>query len=461
FRDLGWSELAREFLKKAVDEYPADFGLPDDRILWFFDSIFQESASVALGDLNGDGQIEVVYGNKEWLFAFYGKTGEVIWKFENKAGIASELVLGDLDGDKQDDVVFLTNEDIIALRGKDGVILWKVPRKVSPKEFPSLRGYLVLGNFGGKTLDVTVIDKNNKLYCFNGKNGKKRWCYSYCDTYNPLAVGDVNLDGIDDLVLKGHIDELVLLNGKTGRPFWKFCQYQDGHGHYYNHTVICPFNQDRFPDIITAAGTKFVILDGKNGKKLYAWDCLKEITDITVMDIYGKEDYDILITSGGRTKVFLDMLRANESTNLHIYRHHVIFRDYNVKNKSWAIVNKSFSELSIHTVYPNLISGSPRIFILSARVKQHFKDKFQRDLFSTGNMYIVPSPVVGDIDGDNKLEVVVGMGRILYALNTDIPCPKNILTLPMAGLNCRHNKFIEKNKVDRGAWRKGDKVKKN
>lgn len=440
-RELGWIDLSREFFKKAIEEYSGHLGLSDKRILWFSDLVYNDATSLALGDLDGDGEIEVVIGNKEGISVLRGKTGELIWQFKTKRKVIGTIVLGDLDGDKLDDIVFSTEKDIRTLKGSDGTTIWKVSKDTF------FTGTLLLGKFGGKTLDVAVIGRNNKLYCLNGKDGREKWQYYYCYSNSSLVAKDVDLDGIDDLVFSGFAKELVLLNGRDAVPIWKFSEVTSSS----NHIVICPINQDETPDVFTIThDRKAMIIDGKTGKRLWKWGQFDYTSaDMTVLDIDADGSYDVVLPMSKSTAIISDI---SEKRNISFFLSYpcqssfLVFKDYMEKKKNWLVFNDPIAKISILSLHSALrVTSSGTGSNLKPELKFKLVDRFEDELFQYGwrGRKGYCRPVIGDIDGDQKLELIVNMGRTLYALETGISCQKDNLIWPMSGLNYRHNNFFE------------------
>jgi pSer/pThr/pTyr-binding forkhead associated (FHA) protein/outer membrane protein assembly factor BamB len=181
-----------------------------------FDQDNQIRYPVAFGDLNGDKitdlTIITLQGN---TIALNGKTLERFWYDASEPNpdlnqIGNQAVaLGDLDGDQQLDVVILTSTGKLrALKGtgegKDRkIVLWEhsITNSGIFVEAPP-----VLADFNkNKTMDVVTYDSDGRIYIFEGSTGEILWQNSQGGSTflaSPF-VGDFdNDDYLDILALK-------------------------------------------------------------------------------------------------------------------------------------------------------------------------------------------------------------------------------------------------------------------
>ena len=196
------------------------------------------AVSLALGDLNSDGKLDVVTANNTGLFfsdrpssisVLLGKgDGTFAPHVEYATGMFSDAIaLGDLNGDGKLDVVVANygrdsgTQSVSVLLGQgDGTFAAKV-------DYPSqyLPISLVLGDLNGDgTLDIILgaetthggVPDGSYVGVLLGKGDgtfADSVSYSIQDGAASLALGDVNRDGKPDLVVSGGTVRLLLGKG--------------------------------------------------------------------------------------------------------------------------------------------------------------------------------------------------------------------------------------------------------
>jgi hypothetical protein len=199
------------------------------------------AVALALGDLNGDGKLDVVTANNTGLFfsdrpgsmsVLLGKgDGTFAPHVDYATGMSSDAVaLGDLNGDGKLDVVVANHgvdsgaPSVSVLLGKgDGTFAAKVDY---PSQYPPIS--LVLGDLNGDgRLDIILGAETSRGGVPDGEyvsvlQGKDDGTFAASVSYSvqswpaSLALGDVNRDGKPDLVVGG---EMSLLLGKGDGTF--------------------------------------------------------------------------------------------------------------------------------------------------------------------------------------------------------------------------------------------------
>ncbi|MBN2448698.1 MAG: right-handed parallel beta-helix repeat-containing protein [Phycisphaerae bacterium] len=144
----------------------------DYDILWQALDNVMIIASAAIGDVNGDGQLEVVVGGQVNtnpafpeifnLYCLNGATGDVLWTYPASAGIESSAAIAQADDDDALEIFFGTLDGtFVALDGESGELEWQV-ELVNPIVSSPAVGDLD----GDGELEVVVGVKDGLVYCF-------------------------------------------------------------------------------------------------------------------------------------------------------------------------------------------------------------------------------------------------------------------------------------------------------
>jgi PKD repeat protein len=179
----------------------------------------------AIGDLNGDGILDVVaslqFGsNSQRLVALNGNNGSVIWDIAGSAsftGLGAPVpAIGDVDGDCDLDVVY----NKAAIHGDNGTIMWGTPNS----------------SFGATYCIIADLDDNCTVEVITGcgvyraDNGNTIWQLSSCSLNGWFApaprVGDFNPSVAGkEIVLAGAYNvntPISMIEGITGNVLWNY-----------------------------------------------------------------------------------------------------------------------------------------------------------------------------------------------------------------------------------------------
>lgn len=181
---------------------------------WQYETDWPISSSPALGDIDNDGNLEVVIGAYDGnLYALNAEDGSFLWSYETNGSIRSSPVLGDIDGDDSLEAVFMSDVcTVYAVNGEDGSFLWSYitpgNRVISPSA--------ALGDIDGDgLLEVVIGGGDYRLYALNGEDGSVLWSYQTCALiFANAAFGDIDNDENIEVVV-GSGDYIVYaLNGE-------------------------------------------------------------------------------------------------------------------------------------------------------------------------------------------------------------------------------------------------------
>ncbi|GAG21025.1 unnamed protein product, partial [marine sediment metagenome] len=169
----------------------------------------------ALGDVDADGQLELVIG--EWgsfgdTIYLLGGDGSMWWKHQTD-GSVEVVTIGDLDGDGRRKVI--AGADDLYVLGSDGHLLWRYPT----------RGYVVdvaVGDLDDDDLRGVVAATAYPDSCISAFTayGSLSWRHQMEASPTIVVTEDTDGDGGDE-VLAGSLDGTVCLLDGEGRLLWQ------------------------------------------------------------------------------------------------------------------------------------------------------------------------------------------------------------------------------------------------
>lgn len=188
------------------------------------------SSTPAVGDVNGDGRLEFVYGNHKFRGIELGgkvvcrrvSDGKVLWTYDMGDNTGSSTpTICDLDGDGKPEVVATCMHtspavnpplwNTVALKGTDGSLIWN-------HSFGAGKG-IAVGRLNGNVhvYGVSVRKEHPYVTCVRGTDGKVVWRHEI-DAHGgaqPL-VADCDGDGRDELLYGDSANRLVIRDAATG-----------------------------------------------------------------------------------------------------------------------------------------------------------------------------------------------------------------------------------------------------
>lgn len=170
----------------------------------------------SIADLNGDQYVDLVYVNDQgYLQCIDGKGKSPLWT-NNEVQIAPNLPINiaDLNNDGRPDVIVATTDlRLRALDGNLGLEIWKSPILAGPLVAPP-----VVGDFNGDGLkDLAIASESNALYIGYSSLKNSSWTKIELDvpTRATASVNDFEGNGIPNILLGTENGKILLIDGNS------------------------------------------------------------------------------------------------------------------------------------------------------------------------------------------------------------------------------------------------------
>lgn len=261
-------------------------------------------ASLRFADLDKDNQLELVVpvSNLGWILTFDAKTGDEKWRYSPSPVECTDTPpsIVDLDSDGELDVIYGTfkgNLHVLSQQGKRKAVH-------HPTNDFIQTGPLAKDVNGDGQLDLicATFKGDNTVYAVDGKTSKTLWSFEvpgkHVGMYHGPSYGDINQDGVFDIVFGAYDGKVYCLDSKTGTQQW---QYDTQDSFIMSPTVMADLTDDGRSEVIVAS--EFVTVLDSRGRKLWSKRCAKEGDSVTrgasVADLNGDGRLDIATLSGG------------------------------------------------------------------------------------------------------------------------------------------------------------------
>lgn len=177
------------------------------------------------------------------------QTPQIKWHYDLQAPSFGQAAMADIDNDGKPEIVFSTymgDGTVYALNAEDGSLCWKYYTGSCNDAAP-----LIYDVDGDGNLEVIVASSCiTYTYCFNGINGAVKWKTPTGGTDSPPSVGDIDKDGKPEL-LQGEFNGKVLcLNGEDGSRKWE--KLVDPNASIQTSPALLDVNNDGQLDFVVA-----------------------------------------------------------------------------------------------------------------------------------------------------------------------------------------------------------------
>ncbi len=339
--------------------------------------------SIALGDLNNDGRLDIIVSNFNWfanvgVFLGYGNgtfSNQTTYSISRGAG-PIDVVVGDLNNDDRLDIV-------VALQGDSSIIVF-------------------LGN-GDGTFSLQLP-------------------YSIGGQFQPYgcALGDVNNDNRLDVVVSDEYNgDIVVLLGDGDGGFSNRRSYSTGSYSWPVSIAFSDFNNDRILDIVVAnfqtntigVFLGFTYINGVR-ESICSTGSSSHPRAAAVGDLNRDTQLDIVITDYGLDNVEVLLQDTNKTFSMQI-----MFSTGVLSLPNSVAVGDFNNDGELDITVAN--SGTGNIGVLYRYGNDNFTSQ---TTFSTGPNSIPQSVAIGDFNNDKRLDIVVadsGTNSVMTLLRYD------------------------------------------
>lgn len=276
------------------------------KLLWKFGGEMNETTpqnwirTTDIADFNGDGIDDVIAGSDDWhIYCINGSTGNLLWRRPDNEivmNIPYALATGDIDNDSIMDIVIGDGSNVYGYRGLDGALLWNNNIPSAPVRS------LIVANINNDHLpEIVVASADGKIYVLEGYTGKEVWRFTAGGVIESIALGDFKGDGVQNDILVGSYNNTVYaINGSDGTELWR--NVTNG---WIRVVKTSDINNDGFSDAIIGAGDKTIyLIDGKTSEILTTISTINSITELVVTDVESDGYLDIIFVDGIALRCF-------------------------------------------------------------------------------------------------------------------------------------------------------------
>lgn len=398
-------------------------------LLWRYNTGGCNDASPAIADVDLDDTLEVVVPASSpcRVYCFNGVTGAVKWSISTGSNsIDSPPAIADVDNDGKPEVIFGTFYGYVyCLNGENGSQCWRI--NLGTNSYIQSEPNILDVNQDGQ-LDVVVAQwaGDNRVYALRGNNGSTLW---YSDLpndymYHGGSFADIDEDGKPEIAIGCYDNKVYVLNGEDGSLRWQYtAPYYVG-----APTSIADLNNDGHLEVVifsynivrSLSYTGSMLWTYSAGGGSFRGAAIADVDSNGILDVvFGADDGILRALRGNNGKVVWTYnLQAHYGRTFEM-DHAPVIADFNNDGKLDVFIVGGY----VNNSQPNLNHG--RAYALSTdNGTGPGWPMFRHDLRHSGNFYGFVSFIRGDANGDSSVtlsDVVFLINYLYYSGPTPNP----------------------------------------
>lgn len=346
--------------------------------------------SPVVGDINNDGNLEIIFSSMDNNLYCVDINGRLIWKYANISvyGLSKPSVIADIDKDGNSEIIVGSDDGYLYCINKDGNMIWKYQANSEISASPAIAD---INNDG--TLEIIFGAWNGQLYCID-KDGNLIWSYQANSAISTSpAIGNINGDDKLEIIFgTARFNNTLYCVNDTGTLIWTFKPY----GTIENSPTIADLDKDGTPEVLIAARDNLLYCLDKDGNIIWTYLSPWFYSTPSVADI-NKDGY-LEILGGAYEGYFYCITHDGQ-----------LLWEY--KTDSSIISSPAIADLDNDGNLEILIGSTDKYFYCISNEGQ------LRWKYETGNS-IYSSAAVADLDNNGFLEILfASMDHNFYCLD--------------------------------------------
>lgn len=234
-----------------------------------------------------------------------GESGQAVWTFDASL-VVKHIDTADINGDMVSDVIageynstyYGEPSRVYAIDGVNGDTLWVYTLQdgVRAMTVGDINDDGVADVLAGASYNTSGV-ADGRVHAINGVNGLPLWTFSVNNSMQDIAIGDFNGDQFMDVAVASLGDSILAINGQSGLLLWA----QPFASLWVNEVATGDVNGDLIDDVayaheyLTGFSNHVGVLDGTNG--LPIWDSVVTRVNLSVemADIDGDSNLEVII----------------------------------------------------------------------------------------------------------------------------------------------------------------------